>query len=328
MSTFPKKIATTLICAAATSLGPITPAIAQTFPEKPITLVVPFSPGGGTDILARTIAPAMADALGESIIVENRAGAGGNIGALRVANTTADGYTILFGSNTLAINASLYKSLPFDTLKDLSAIGVVATAPLVLVVNTETGISTVKELIEKSRAEPGTMNWSTPGAGTPHHLAMAMFNQKTGADLTQIQYKGGGPAITDLVGNHTQASVLTLASVSSYIEAGKLRPLGVATTTRTTLMPEVPTIAEAGVSGYSADLWYGLFAPAGTPADAIAKLNAALNTALQSPDLLDTLKKQGYETRAGTPEELGELLIQDVESSARTIKDADIQKLD
>lgn len=197
------RIAAGLACIAAISAAAMTPAVADTFPAKPVTLVVPFAPGGGTDILARTIAPDMAKALGQSIIVENRGGAGGNIGAMQVAKSTADGYTILFGSNTLAINASLYKSLPFDTLKDLSAIGVVATAPLVLVVNTETGITSVQDLIDRSRAKPGTLNWSAPGAGTPHHLAMAMFNQKTGADLTEIQYKGGGPAITDLVGNHT-----------------------------------------------------------------------------------------------------------------------------
>lgn len=322
------RMAVGILCAAFASAAMVAPASADTFPEKPITLVVPFSPGGGTDILARTIAPGMAEALGQSIIIENRAGAGGNIGAMRVAKAPVDGYTILFGSNTLSINASLYKSVPFDTVKDLTAIGLVATAPLVLVVNTETGIGSVQELIDKARAEPGSLNWSTPGAGTPHHLAMALFNQKTGANLTEIQYKGGGPAITDLVGNHTQASVLTLASVSSYIDAGKLKALGVATTKRTTLMPDVPTIAEAGVSGYSADLWYGLFAPAGTPPEAIAKLNGALNKALESPGLLDTLKKQGYETRAGSPEQLHKVLVADLESSARTIADANIQKLD
>lgn len=300
---------------------------ASAFPDKPITLVVPFSPGGGTDILARTIAPKVAEVLGESIIIENRGGAGGNIGANRVAKAKPDGYTILFGSNTLSINASLYQALPFDTVNDFSAIGLVAAAPLVLVVNPQTGIKSVSELVQKAKSEPGTLNWSTPGAGTPHHLAMALFNKETGANLTQVQYKGGGPAITDLVGNHTQASVLTLASVSSYIDAGKLTALGVATAARSDLMPDVPTIAEAGVPGYSASLWYGLFAPAGTSTEVIKKLNDALNKALEAPDTRQSLKQQGYETRPGSPDALQKLLVDDLESSAQTIEDANIPKI-
>lgn len=300
----------------------------EKFPNKPITLVVPFAPGGGTDILARTVAPKVAEVLGESIIIENRGGAGGNIGANRVATAQPDGYTILFGSNTLSINASLYRNLSFDTVNAFQAIGVVATAPLVLVVNPKTGIESVSELISKAKSDPGRLNWSTPGAGTPHHLAMALFNKQTGANLTEIQYKGGGPAITDLVGNHTQASVLTLASVSSYIEAGKLKPLGIATKERSELLPEVPTIAEAGVPGYSASLWYGLFAPAGTPSDVIQKLNNALNKALEDGDVRRSLQQQGYETRPGSPETLHELLVSDLETSARTIADANIQTID
>ena len=300
----------------------------EKFPNKPITLVVPFAPGGGTDILARTVAPKVAEVLGESIIIENRGGAGGNFGANRVATAQPDGYTILFGSNTLSINASLYRNLSFDTVNAFQAIGVVATAPLVLVVNPKTGIESVSELISKAKSDPGRLNWSTPGAGTPHHLAMALFNKQTGANLTEIQYKGGGPAITDLVGNHTQASVLTLASVSSYIEAGKLKPLGIATKERSELLPEVPTIAEAGVPGYSASLWYGLFAPAGTPSDVIQKLNNALNKALEDGDVRRSLQQQGYETRSGSPETLHELLVSDLETSARTIADANIQTID
>src|SRR5690606_9043757 len=251
-----------------------------------------------------------------------------NIGANRVATAQPDGYTILFGSNTLSINASLYRNLSFDTVNAFQAIGVVATAPLVLVVNPKTGIESVSELISKAKSDPGRLNWSTPGAGTPHHLAMALFNKQTGANLTEIQYKGGGPAITDLVGNHTQASVLTLASVSSYIEAGKLKPLGIATKERSELLPEVPTIAEAGVPGYSASLWHGLFAPAGTPADVIQKLNNALNKALEDGDVRRSLQQQGYETRSGSPETLHELLVSDLETSARTIADANIQTID
>ncbi len=322
------RFATGIFCAAAAAVGVAAQSSAAQFPDKPIHLIVPFSPGGGTDILARTVGPRMAEALGQSVIIENRAGAGGNIGAAKVAESQPDGYTVLFGSNTLSINASLYKSLPFDTTKDLAAVGLIATAPLVLVVNPQTGIDSVQALIDEARAKPGTLNWSTPGAGTPHHLAMALFNKKTGADLTQVQYKGGGPAITDLVGNHTQASVLTLASVASYLDAGKLRALGVATTERTKLMPDVPTIAEAGVKDYSAHLWYGLFVPAETPSHVINSLNAALNKALESSDLRKDLKKQGYEVEPGSPDQLHKILVEDLESSAQTIADANIQTID
>ncbi|KAA0892803.1 tripartite tricarboxylate transporter substrate binding protein [Pusillimonas sp. ANT_WB101] len=317
-----------IFASATISIGVSLSASAATFPDKPVHLIVPFSPGGGTDILARTIAPKLAEVLGQPVIIENKAGAGGNIGAARVVESKPDGYTLLFGSNTLSINASLYKTLSFDTIKDLDSVGLIATAPLVLVVNPSTGIKSVRELIDKSHANPGTLNWSTPGAGTPHHLAMALFNKKTGANLTQVQYKGGGPAITDLVGNHTQASVLTLASVASYIEAGRLTALGVATTNRTNLMPDVPTVAEAGVEGYSANLWYGLFVPAKTPAEIVNTLNAALNEALKSADLRETLRRQGYETQSGTPEQLHEMLVNDVESSGQTIADANIQTID
>lgn len=297
---------------------------ADAFPSKPIRLVVPFSVGGGTDILARDLAPRLAEALGQTVVVDNRSGAGGNIGSEAVARAAPDGYTILFGSNTLAINAALYKDLSFDAEKSFAPVGMVATAPLVLVTNAKLPLKSVQDLIAQARDKPGTLNWSAPGTGTPHHLASEIFNSMTGTDITHIQYKGGGPAINDLLGGHTQVSILTLSSVKAFIADDRLRPLGVATAKRTSLLPDVPTIAESGVKDYSVELWYGLFAPAGTPPAAIDTLNTALNKALNNPALVQRFKDQGYESREGTPQNLEQQLAQDMTQSAKAIKDAGI----
>ncbi|CAM3911356.1 Bug family tripartite tricarboxylate transporter substrate binding protein [Bordetella tumulicola] len=297
---------------------------ADAFPAKPIRLIVPFSVGGGTDILARDLAPRLAEALGQTVVVDNRSGAGGNIGSEAVARAAPDGYTILFGSNTLAINAALYKDLSFDPQKSFTPVGMVATAPLVLVTNAKLPIKSVQDLITQARDKPGTLNWSAPGTGTPHHLASEIFNSMTGADITHVQYKGGGPAINDLLGGHTQVSILTLSSVKAFIADDRLRPLGVATAKRTPLLPDVPTIAESGVKDYSVELWYGLFAPAGTSPAAIDTLNTALNKALNNPALVQRFKDQGYESREGTPQNLEQQLAQDMTQSAKAIKDAGI----
>lgn len=310
---------------ATTALAACPFAFAQKYPDKPIRLVVPFAAGGGTDILARDLAPRLSDALGQQVIVDNRGGAGGNIGSDIVAKAPADGYTILFGSNTLSINASLYKNLPFDTMKAFAPIGMVATAPMVLVVHADSPYKTVPDLVNAAKAKPGTLNWSGPGLGTPHHLAEEIFNKTAGADITVVQYKGAGPAMNDLLARHTQASVLTLAAVRPHIASGKLRALGVATATRTALMPEVPTIAEAGVPGYSADLWYGLFAPVGTPDAVLATLNAALNKTLADKDVQQRFVGQGYEAKAGTPRQLMTMLSDDLARSGKVIADGNIK---
>jgi tripartite-type tricarboxylate transporter receptor subunit TctC len=315
-----------LLAAAAAALGlAALPAAAQNFPDKPIRLVVPFAVGGGTDILAREIAPKLSEALGQPVVIDNRGGAGGNIGSDLVAKSPADGYTVLFGSNTLSINAALYRNLPFDPVKSFAPVGLVATAPLVLVTHPDLPIHNVRELIAMGKAKPGAMNWSAPGNGTPHHLASELFNRMTGANLTHIQYKGGGPAINDLLGKHTQASILTLASVRPFIAAGKLRPLGVATARRSALLPDVPTIAEAGVPGYEVDLWYGLFAPAGTPDAVVQTLNVALNKVLADKESQARFASQGYELRAGSSADLKILLANDMARSAKVVNDANIK---
>lgn len=300
-------------------------AHSQTFPSKPVHLIVPFAAGGGTDILARNLAPKLGELLGQPVVIENRAGAGGNIGSEAVAKAAPDGYTILLGSNTLSINPSLYKGQAPDPIKSFAPIGIIATAPMVLVTGTDQPIQSVKELIAKSKAAQSGMNWATPGNGTPHHLAEELFNKLTGAKLTIVQYKGGGPAINDLLGRQTEVSVLTYSSVKGFIEAGKLRPLGVATAKRSSFLPEVPTIAEAGVPGYKADLWYGIFAPAGTQASVIRALNTAFNAALADKAVQQRFIEQGYESSAGTPEQLANLLQEDLTRSAKLIAETGIK---
>jgi len=303
----------------------MTSVFAQTFPDKPVRLIVPFAVGGGTDILAREIAPGLGNALGQTLVVENRGGAGGNIGSDLVAKAAADGYTLLFGSNTLSINAALYNKLPFDPIQSFAPVGTVATAPLVLVINPGVPVSNVRELIVLAKSKPGTLNWSAPGSGTPHHLASELFNKMADVKITHIQYKGGGPAITDLLGGHTQVAILTYASVRSYISSGKLRVLGVTTSQRSALLPDVPTIAEAGVPGYEVDLWYGIFAPIGTPTSILVSLNAALNKELTNAEAQHRFMTQGYELRPGPSKALGALLAADLARSSKVVKDANIK---
>jgi len=298
---------------------------AQKFPDRPIKLLVPFAVGGGTDILAREISPKLGELLGQPMVVENKGGAGGNIGSDLVAKSPADGYTILFGSNTLSINQALYKTLPFDPVKSFAPIGLVATAPLVLVVNPAIQVHSVQELIALAKAKPAALNWSAPGNGTPHHLASELFNKMTGVKITHVQYKGAGPAMSDVVAGHTQAAILTLSSAKPFIDSGKLRILAVAAAKRSPLLPEVPTVAESGVPGYEVELWYGLFAPQGTPSAVVQTLNAALTKSLQDKVAQARFASQGYVLRPGTPDELRTLLAADLERSIGVVQEANLK---
>jgi len=301
------------------------PALAQgRYPSRSIRFVVPYAPGGGTDILARTIAPRLSSALGQAVVVENRAGAGGNIGADLVAKSPADGYTLLLGANTLPINASLQK-LPFDLLKDFTALGMMASAPMALVVHPSVPARSVQEFVALAKASPGKLNYSNPGNGTPQHLASALFSQMAGIDVTQVLYKGGGPALNDLVGGQTQASFLTLASAKAHVEAGRLRALAVAPAARSKAMPDLPTVAEAGLPGYAVDLWYGVFGPAGLPADVVTALNQAINAQMLSVEVQDRMKALGFETWTGTPAMLADQLRNDIAKYADIVKRGNIR---
>jgi tripartite-type tricarboxylate transporter receptor subunit TctC len=278
-------------------------AVAQDYPIRPVTLVVPFPPGGSTSVVARIVAERMSDTLGP-IVVENRGGAGGTVGTRSVARSLPDGYTILLGyTGTLAIGPSLYPNAGFDPRKDFTPIGRIGLAAAVLAVHPSVPVHSVAELIAYARNHPGELNYGSAGIGTVGHLAGELLASSAGIKLTHVPYRGTGPAITDLLGGHIQLSFSPIPSAYGHITAGTLRALAVTSATRSSLLPDLPTIAETGLAGYEAALRYGLVAPSGTPHPIIARLNQELRTALAAPEVLKQLANDGAEALPGTPEE-------------------------
>ena len=281
---------------------------AAAFPNKPIRMVVPASPGGGLDTLARISSKKMTEGIGHAIVVENKAGAGGNIAMEYVARASADGYTMLVGNLELATSPSLYKSLPFNPLRDFAPVSLGVLVSNVLVLNPAVPANSVQELLALARAKPGTLNYSSGSTGSLGHLAGELFANLATVKLVHIPYKGGGPAMTDLLGGQIQMSFSSPATAIQHVKAGRLKALGVTTTYRLTALPDLPTIAEAGLPGYDAKNWYVFVAPAQTPAARIAKLNQEISRALTSPDVKATLVAQGMDPSPGTPGELGSFL--------------------
>lgn len=311
-----KRLAFTLAMALGLG-GTITPihGLAQTdnkFPERSIRFVVPFPPGGGNDILARAIAPRLADAFGQSVVVDNRAGAGGNIGSEFVAKSAPDGYTILMASNQITINPWLDNNVPFDIEKDFVAVALVASVPMVLVVNPSVPAQDLKSFIALVKADPSQFNHSTPGTGTAQHIAFEVFNYSAGVKVTHVPYKGTGPAIADLIGGQVQSAIGTMASLEPYVKAGKLRALGVTTAARSAAMPDVPTIAEAALPGFEVPLWYSILAPAATPKDVVAKLSAEIGRALADPPTKERLTGQGFIVTYLNPEQMDAMIKKDL----------------
>ena len=274
------------------------------WPSKPIRIVVPFPPGGTTDILARAAAQKMSEAWKEQAVVDNRPGAGGNIGAELVAKAPADGYTMLMGTvGTHAINASLYAKMPYDHVRDFAPVILVAAVPNVLVVHPSVPVQSVGELIAYAKANPGKLNFASSGSGTSIHLAGELFKVMAGVQMTHVPYKGSAPAIADLVGGQVQLMFDNLPSALPQIKAGRLRALGVTSAQRAPALPDVPTIAESGLPGYEASSWFGLLAPAGTPHDVVAKVNGEVARWLASPEAKEKLLSQGANAAGGTPED-------------------------
>lgn len=318
-----KRIVTALAigCATALAASNATIAQAQRFPEKPVRFIVPFPPGGGNDILARALAPKMGEFLGQNVLIDNRAGAGGNIGSEAAAKSPPDGYTILIASNQVTINPWLYAKLPFDIEKDFSPVALAASVPMVLVVHPSVTAQNVSELIALAKAKPGTLNHGTPGNGTPQHIAYEVFNHAAGVKVTHVAYKGTGPALADLIGGQVQSAIGTMASVEQHVQAGKLRALGVTTPARSQAMPSVPTIAEAGLPGFEVPLWYSILAPAGTPKDIVARLSGAVERALAHPETRDRLKGLGFEVSYLGPTEMAALIKRDLARWEKSIRD-------
>ena len=282
-----------------------TAASAQSFPDRSITMIVPFAAGGSTDVVARIVAQKMSEDLGQQVIVQNVAGAGGNLGADNVARAEPDGYTILMGTvATHALNPLILKSTPYDPEKDFAPISLLVIVPNVLVVNPELPAKNVQELIALLKADPDKYSYASSGNGTPLHLSGELFKSMAGIDMQHIPYKGAGPALNDVIGNQVPIMFDNLPSSSSHIKAGTLRALAVTTAERASSFPDIPTIAESGISGYETYTWNALFAPANTPADVIARLNASAKKALADPAVAERMKEFSARIVGSTPEEL------------------------
>ncbi len=293
------------------------------YPTKPIRLVVPFPPGGATDILARNVAQKLTEAWGQQVIVDNRPGAGGNIGSELVAKSAPDGYTLVMGTvGTHAINASLYAKMPYDHVKDFVPVILVAGVPNVLVVNPSVPVNSVAELIAYAKANPGKLNFASSGNGTSIHLSGELFKVMAGVQITHIPYKGSAPALQDLLGGQVQLMFDNLPPSLPLIKAGKLRALAVTSATRAAALPDVPTMAEAGLPGFEASSWFGVLAPAGTPPAIVAKLNAEIGKWLASPDAKEKLLAQGANAAGGTPEDFAKHIQAETAKWAKVVKES------
>jgi tripartite-type tricarboxylate transporter receptor subunit TctC len=293
-----------LAAAFAAALAGTHPAAAQDFPTRPITLIVPYTPGGGNDAMARVVADKMSVALRQQIVIENRGGAGGSIATRQVARATPDGYTLgLGGTGTLAIDPTLYPNVGYDPRKDFAPVGLIATSALIVLVNPSVPAKTLEEFIALAKAEPGKIDFASAGSGSGIHLGTELLAYMAGIKMTHIPYKGSAPALTDLVGGHVALYFSSLPPAVGLVREGKVRALAVTGPTRAKVFPDIPTVAQAGLPGFEAVLHYGIVAPAGTPRPVIDKLNAAMRTALASPDVQARIDTDGAEVFASTPEQ-------------------------
>jgi tripartite-type tricarboxylate transporter receptor subunit TctC len=305
---------------AAAGLFAAQPLAAQTFPTKPVRLVIGFAPGGGTDVTARALSNKLVGTLGQQVIVDNRPGHSGTIAADIVSKATPDGHTVLLGTIALVINPVLTKNMPFDTFKDLVPVTQAVDSTNILIVHPSVPAKSVKELIALAKSKP--LNAGSSGIGGTGHLAVELFNLQAGTKITHVPYKGGGPAMIDLLAGNINLIFATAASSISHIKAGKARALAVTTAKRSALVPDLPTVAEAGLKGYEANNWNGFFVPAGTPRPVITKLNKELAAALTAPDIKEFLFKQGLDAAPGTPEQFAKYIKAEYTKWARVIKAA------
>jgi tripartite-type tricarboxylate transporter receptor subunit TctC len=296
------------------------------FPNRPIRLVLPFPPGGGTDAVARVMAPKLGEILGVPVVVDNRPGAGGNVAAEAVAKAASDGYTLLMGfSSVMTVNKTLYASVPFDPVKDFEPIIQIATAEYFLVVNPELPVKSVEDLVRYAKAHPGKLNYASAGIASPLHLAGELFKSRAGVDIVHVPYKGGGPAALAVITGEAQVLFGSVASSMEQIKAGKLRALAVTGTERSPLAPDLPTLAESGFPDFRVTAWHALFAPAGTPRAVVTRLNEATVEALRSPELAKRIRAVGYEPTATSPQDLGNIVQTESAMWAKLIKSANIR---
>jgi tripartite-type tricarboxylate transporter receptor subunit TctC len=296
------------------------------FPNKPITLVVPVAPGGILDTVARMLAADMGRQLGQSVIVDNKAGASGNIGATHVAKSAPDGYTLLVGYSMFHVgNPSMFRNLAWDPVRDFASVAMVAVSPHVVAVNPAVPVKTLRELVDLAKASPNALNYASPGSGSVPHVGMELFKQQTGIQVTHVPYKGAGPMMQDVIAGNVQMTVATPPSLLGYVQTGRVRALAVAAKQRHPLMPDVPTTGEAGYPSFELEAWVALFAPAGTPPEVIAKLTSVTQEALKAPAVVERARTTGMAIRYMTPAELDATVKTDLAYWSKVIRDAKIQ---
>jgi tripartite-type tricarboxylate transporter receptor subunit TctC len=298
----------------------------EPYPARNVRVIVPFSPGTGIDILARTLGARLTERWKTSVIVDNRAGASGNIGTEAVAKSAPDGYTLLMTASTIVTNRGFFKAIPYDAVKDFAPVMPLALGSLAFVTHPSLPVRSVREFVSLAKAQPGAINYASPGNGTPHHLAMELFKQRTGIDVKHIPYKGTGPAVADILGGHVSVMFLPIHVALPHAQSMKLRLLAAGGSRRAAATPNVPSLAEAaGVRDIDVDIWYALYAPAGTAASVIARLNSDIGALLRENDTSDTLAKQGLTPTGGTPDDLARLTRADLERWLKVVREARIQ---
>lgn len=293
-------------------------AAAQDYPNRAVRVIDPFAPGGATDIVARVVSQKLSASLGQPFVVENRGGGGGHIGADAVAKSAPNGYTLLVAGVPHAIGMTLYRKLPYDMAKDLAPITQLATFPSMIVANTSLPVNSIKDLLELARTRPDSINFGA-NTGSPNHLAMELINTMAKVKMVHIGYKGAGPVVNDLVGGQLQVSSVGIPTGLAQVQAGRLKAIAVTSAKRSALLPDVPTVAESGLPGYNVESWYGLFAPLGTPADIIDKLNKEVAVALKAPDVVERLAKLGAAPAPTTPAALGQIVREEIQRWAKVV---------
>lgn len=315
-----KKLLSLALCAAAAAWAPAQSLAQGAYPARPIQFVVPYAPGGNGDIVARIVSGRLAPVLGQPIVVDNRAGVGGNIGAEYVAKQAPDGYTIMLGTNTHAINMSLYAKVNYDFARDFAPISMMSSAPLVLIINPSVPARSVKELIAYSRANPGKLNYGSGGSGSSGHIAAELFKSLSGADMVHVPYKAVAQYMTDLIGGQVQVAFNASTTSVAMAASGKVIALGVTSPGRSELAPGMPTVAEMGVPGYDFTIWQGILAPAGTPGAIVNRLNKELVALLGTPEIKEQFKKQGADAAPSTPEAFGAYIRSEIPKWAKVVK--------
>ena len=311
--------------AAAAALATTGQAQSQAFPSKPIKLIVGFAPGGAVDIIARAVAQQITGTLGQTVLVENKPGAGTNIAMRQLIESPADGHTLMLTANSIAVNPTLYQPAPFDPAKDVTPLSLVGRVPVVLAANAASGPDSIVKLLAASKAKPKSVSYGSPGNGSTPHLAVELFARAAGMELLHVPYKGGSPAINDVLAGHVQAVAVNALEVQPHVKAGKLRVLTVLTPARTPIFPDVPSVAEVGYPGFEASVWYGFIGPAGLPPAVVQQLHGAIQKAMAAPEVRDRLVNAGGEVQPGPTERLAQLIASEQARYAKLIREAAIK---